>query len=183
MAQDKQKIKTNDMTYIALMAVLICVCSWISLPAVVPFSLQTFGVFCALALLGGRRGSLAVLVYILMGAVGLPVFIGFTGGLGTLLGPTGGYILGFLVSALLYWLLEKYAGQSIRRSAAVLLLGLALCYAFGTAWYMFIFNQTGGTVSLLAALSLCVLPFVVPDIIKLALALILVRTLKKHIRI
>ena len=98
----QSRFSTRDMAYIALMAVLLAVCSWISVPAPVPFTLQTFGVFCALGLLGGRRGSTAVLLYILLGAVGLPVFSGFQGGLGKLLGPTGGYILGFLLSALLY---------------------------------------------------------------------------------
>ena len=73
-------MKTRDMAYIALMAVLISVCSWLSVPSVIPFTMQTFGVFCALLLLGGKRGSIAVLLYIVMGAVGLPVFSNFTGG-------------------------------------------------------------------------------------------------------
>ena len=92
--------KTKDMAYIAVFAVLIAVCSWISIPTTVPFTLQTFAVFLTVGVLGGKRGSLAVLVYILLGCVGVPVFAGFSGGIGVLAGQTGGYIVGFLFSAL-----------------------------------------------------------------------------------
>ena len=81
--------KTLDMVYIALFAVLIAICSWISIPATVPFTLQTFGVFVAVGTLGGKRGSLSVLIYLLLGAIGIPVFAGFQGGLGIILGNTG----------------------------------------------------------------------------------------------
>ena len=84
------------MVYIAVFAVLIAICSWISIPTTVPFTLQTFAVFLAVGVLGGKRGSLSVLIYILLGAVGIPVFAGFSGGFGILLGQTGGYIVGFL---------------------------------------------------------------------------------------
>ena len=99
-ASVSRKWKTIDMAYIALFAVLMAVCSWISIPAVVPFTLQTFGVFVAVSVLGGKRGTLAVVLYLLMGIVGLPVFAGFSGGLGVLLGSTGGYIIGFVFTAL-----------------------------------------------------------------------------------
>ena len=78
--------KTYDLVYIAVFAVVMAVCSWISIPAQVPFTLQTFGVFMAVGVLGGKRGTLAVLVYVLLGAVGVPVFAGFSGGIGALLG-------------------------------------------------------------------------------------------------
>lgn len=93
--KQKQNLSTADMSYIAMMTVVIAVCSWIYVPSAVPFTMQTFGVFCALGLLGGRRGFLAVLLYVLMGAAGLPVFSGFTGGLGQLLGPTGAIFWAF----------------------------------------------------------------------------------------
>ena len=92
--------KTLDMVYIAIFAVIIAVCSWISVPMVVPFTLQTFGVFCAVGLLGGKRGTLSVLIYVLLGAVGVPVFAGFSSGIGSLFGVTGGYIMGFRKKAL-----------------------------------------------------------------------------------
>ena len=96
-------MKTLDMVCTAMFAVIMAVCSWISIPAMVPFTLQTFGVFLAVGTLGGKRGSLAVLIYLLLGAVGLPVFSGFAGGLGYMMGSTGGYIIGFLLSALAMW--------------------------------------------------------------------------------
>ena len=103
--------KTLDMAYIALFTVLIAVCAWISIPTLVPFTLQTFGIFLATAVLGGKRGSLAVAVYLLLGAVGVPVFANFTGGLGMLLGVTGGYLVGFLFVALVMWAMERLLGK------------------------------------------------------------------------
>lgn len=85
-----------DLAYTALGAVLIAVCSWITIPMAVPFTMQTFAVFLTLSLLGGRRGTAAIAAYVLLGAVGLPVFSGFSGGFGVLLGATGGYIAGFV---------------------------------------------------------------------------------------
>lgn len=105
--------KTLDMVYIAIFAVIIAVCSWISVPMVVPFTLQTFGVFCAVGLLGGKRGTLSVLIYVLLGAVGVPVFAGFSSGIGTLFGVTGGYIMGFIFTALIYWLITAIFGKKL----------------------------------------------------------------------
>ena len=103
--------KTYDMVYIAVFAVVMAICSWISIPATVPFTLQTFGVFLAVGVLGGKRGTLSILVYILLGAVGVPVFAGFSGGIGSLFGNAGGYIIGFLVGALVMWGMEKVMGM------------------------------------------------------------------------
>ena len=107
----KRPFSVRDLVLIALFAALMAICSWISIPTTVPFTLQTFAVFVAAGLLGGKRGTIAVLVYILLGAVGLPVFAGFTGGVGILLGSTGGYIIGFLGSALVMWGMEKLWGS------------------------------------------------------------------------
>lgn len=104
--------KTYDLVYIAVFAVVMAVCSWISIPAQVPFTLQTFGVFMAVGVLGGKRGTLAVLVYVLLGAVGVPVFAGFSGGIGALLGNAGGYIIGFIFSALVMWAIEHVLAES-----------------------------------------------------------------------
>ena len=110
----KPFLTTTDMVLIALFSVLIAICAWISIPATVPFTLQTFAVLCTLGLLGGKRGTVAILLYLLMGAVGLPVFSNFGGGLGKLLGVTGGYLIGFLAASLLYWLLTKLAGDGLK---------------------------------------------------------------------
>ena len=168
------KTKTRDLCLVAMMATLIAVCSWISIPAPVPFTMQTFAVFSALALLGGARGTAAVVLYLLLGALGLPVFSGFSGGVGVLLGATGGYLLGFLLTGLCRWLFEALGAPPFWRSAS-LVFGLALCYAFGTAWFLLIYERTSGPLPWLTALSWCVFPFVLPDLAKLALALTLAR--------
>ena len=176
------RFRTKDLCYMALMAVLIAVCSWISVQTVVPFTLQTFAVFCALELLGGARGTVAVAVYLLLGAAGVPVFAGFTGGLGILLGSTGGYLLGFLLTGLVYWLFERL-GRSLWLRVAALLLGLALCYAFGTLWFVEVYSRANGPLSAMTALTWCVLPFLLPDGLKLVLALLLSARLRPLLKL
>ena len=165
-----ESLNTRDAAMIALCAAVMAVCSWISIPAAVPFTMQTFGVFLAVGLLGGRNGTLAVLIYILLGAVGLPVFSGFTGGIGHLFGATGGYIIGFIFSALLMWLVEALLGRSSKTLAASMIAGLLICYAFGTAWFMVVYARDSGSVGLITALSWCVFPYIIPDALKILLA-------------
>ena len=176
------KMRTLDMAYIALFAVLIAVCAWISIPATVPFTLQIFAVFAALVTLGGRRGTYAVAVYLLLGAVGLPVGAGFQGGLGWLLGTTGGYIVGFLCIALIYWLMTAKLGESLPVSIAACVLGLAVCYVFGTIWFMVVYARTTGPVGVMTALGWCVFPYVIPDLLKLVLAVTLSQRIKGFLR-
>ena len=178
----KQRSKTYDLVYISILVVLITVCSWISIPLTVPVTLQTFGVFTAVGLLGGKRGTLAVLVYILMGAIGIPVFSGFTGGIGILAGTTGGYIAGFLFSALIMWGMEKLFGGSILVLTGSMVLGLLVCYAVGTFWFMAVYAASSGAVGILTVLGWCVFPFIIPDIAKIVLALILTKRLSGVIK-
>lgn len=177
----KSKWSAKDMAYVAIMAVVIAICSWISIPTTVPFTLQTFAVFLAVGVLGGRRGTFAVLVFILLGAVGVPVFAGFQGGIGVLLGTTGGYIIGFLLSALLYWAMTRALGEKTPVMVAAMVLGLIVCYAFGTAWFMVVYARNAGAIGLGTALGWCVFPFVIPDLVKIALAVGLTRVLKPHV--
>ena len=182
-ATAKPKMRTVDMAYIALFAVVMAVCAWISIPAAVPFTLQTFGVFLAVGLLGGKRGTLAVLVYLLLGAVGIPVFAGFNGGLGYMLGSTGGYIVGFLLSALVMWGFDAVLGRKTWVLAVSMVLGLVVCYAFGTAWFMVVYARNSGPIGLMTALGWCVIPYIVPDLVKIALALVLQKVLSQAIRL
>ena len=176
-----QRSKTYDIVYIAVFAVIMAICSWISIPAAVPFTLQTFGVFIAVGVLGGKRGSLSVLVFILLGAIGIPVFANFSGGIGVLAGPTGGYIIGFLFSALLMWAMEKLPGKKSVMQIVSMIAGLIVCYAFGTAWFVIVYGRMNGPIGFTAALVSCVVPFIIPDIIKIALAYVLSRKLKKYV--
>ena len=160
---------TRKLTRCALFAALMAPCAWIGLPlGHTVFTMQTFGVLLALGILGGKRGTISILCYLLLGAAGLPVFSGFRGGIGAILGPTGGYLWGFLATGLVFWLLEKWSRP------AAMIAGIIVCYACGTIWYM---TYTGG--ALAAVLAQTVLPYLIPDALKLVLALRLTKRLKK----
>lgn len=171
-----------DIAYIALGAALIAVCSLISIPTTVPFTLQTFAVFAILSLLGGKRGTISVLVYILLGAVGAPVFAGFSGGVGVVLGSTGGYIIGFILTGLVYILATKFFKKTLLVEIVALVLGLVACYALGTVWFMVVYSRNAEAIGAMTALSWCVFPFIIPDLVKFALALVLARRVRPVIK-
>ena len=171
-----KSLPVRSLVLAALFSALLAVCSWISVPAAVPFTLQTFAVFLTLLLLPARQGILAVAVYLLLGAAGLPVFSGFRGGPSALFGPTGGYLTGFLLTGLCALVFEKMKLSSFPMKLCALVLGLLLCYAAGTAW--FVLTYTAGEITVGKALSMCVLPFLIPDAVKLALAALLARRLR-----
>lgn len=177
----KQGTKTIDLVMIAAGAALIAVCSWISIPMTVPFTLQTFAVFFLTVLLGGKRSTVSVLVYLLLGAVGIPVFAGFTSGIGVLLGNTGGYLFGFLLIGPVYSIMTRLLGKKLWSEAAALTLGLLLCYAFGTAWFLLVYTRNSGAVAFGTVLSWCVLPFILPDLGKLTLSMLLARRVRKAV--
>ena len=170
---------TKKLAFIAMMACIIAICSWITVPSTVPFTLQTFAVFCAVLLLGGKDGTFAVALYILLGCVGLPVFSGFSGGIGHLLGLTGGYIIGFLFTTLEYMLFEPLLKKNKKLTIPVLVFGLILCYAIGTLWFAAVSSMNGNSRSINAILIMCVYPYIIPDIIKLFLALGICNRVKK----
>ena len=178
-----RSLTVRDLTFVSMGVVLITLCSWIAVPMTIPFTLQTFAVCLVTALLGLRRGLWAIACYILLGAVGVPVFSGFRGGPGALLGATGGYIVGFLFTALIVGL----AGGKEKTSLPALMLsmaaGILVCYAFGTAWFMIVYARSTGPISLGAALAWCVLPYLLPDAAKVVLAALLTRRLRPLIRI
>ena len=171
-----QRSKTYDIVYIAVFAVIMAICSWISIPAAVPFTLQTFGVFIAAGVLGGKRGTLSVLVFILLGAVGIPVFANFSGGIGVLAGPTGGYIIGFIAMAIIAGLVIDNFHQPWLQLIGMIV-GTIICYALGTAWFCF---EAKSTVS--GALSICVFPFIPGDLIKMVIAMLIGPAIKKRLR-
>ena len=165
--------KTRDLSYMALMTALLVLCAWLVLPlGPVTFTLQTFGVFAALGILGGKRGTVTVLVYLALGLVGLPVFSGFSGGPAGFMTPTGGYLLGFLAAALLYWGLTAKGCSP----APAMVLGLAACYTLGTIWFYLLYGGSVGSI-----LTLCVFPYIIPDLLKLSLALAVTRRVSRAI--
>ena len=171
------KLSAREITLTAFGTALIAVCSWISVPLTIPVTLQTFAVCLVTALLGLKTGLLAVSVFILLGAAGLPVFSGFRGGIGILLGVTGGYIIGFLFTALAVGLAVKRFGRGLPALVLSMTGGILLCYAFGTAWFMAVYARGGNAVTLGGALGMCVVPYLIPDGIKIILAAALVRRL------
>lgn len=179
-----RKINTRDIAYIAIFTALLAVCSWIAIPTPtrIDFTMQILGVFLTLGVLGGKRGTLSITAYLLLGAVGVPVFAGFSGGVGALLSPSGGYLIGYFFAGLLMWAMEKVLGTRTWALGAAMVLGLAVCYAFGTVWFMVVYPMGGESVTLLTALAWCVIPYLPFDFIKLAAALTLSVQLRRHVK-
>ena len=175
------KKRIADIVYTAVFASVIAVCALITVPFAVPFTMQTFGVFFALLMLGGKRGFCAVLVYTLLGLVGLPVFSGFQGGFAVIFGATGGYIIVFLLAALVFWIFERIFGVKRGTHLLSVLLGMLVCYAVGTLWYALVY-MGGSGIGFVAAVVQCVLPFILPDVAKITLAFVLCKRLKKYMK-
>lgn len=162
---------SKHMVLCSLFAALIAVCAWICIPVGdISFTLQTLGIFLSLGLLGGKRGCAAIAIYLLLGAAGMPVFSGFRGGLGALVGVTGGFLWGFLFCGLTYWALERFG------KLPAMIAGQFICCLCGCIWF---YLYAGG--GLWVILLRCVVPFLIPDAAKLYLAYILTRRLSRHI--
>ena len=182
-SKSSSRYTTRDLVLIAMFASLMAICAWITIPATIPFTMQLFAVFAALYLLGGRRGLASVVLYLLLGAVGLPVFSGFNAGLGVLTGTTGGYLVGFIFTALVYWgITASCPGCGIVIKVGALLCGLVACYAFGTAWFMIAYAAKQNTIGLAAVLAVCVFPYVIPDILKLSLAVGVGEAIRRRVK-
>lgn len=160
------RLAIRDMAVIGLNAALLCVLAPMAIPAgPIPFTLATLALYLCAAVTGARRGTVSVLVYILIGAVGMPVFSGYAGGLQKLVGPTGGYLVGYVLCALLAGLLIDRFSRTWWVYPLALLAGTAVLYAFGTAWYLLV-----GKGPFWAALTACVFPFIPFDLLKIGLA-------------
>lgn len=174
-----------DMVYVAVFTAIIAVLAQISIPlgVIVPFTLQTLGVFLASAMLGWKRGTLSVILYVLLGVIGLPVFAGFSGGVSALFGPTGGYIIGFIFTALAVGFMTDKLGRKLWVLAVSMVVGLLLCYIFGTAWFIILYNIQGKAMDLITALGYCVFPFLIADGLKIIVAAVLVNRLDKIVKL
>lgn len=169
-------MKTRDLVIMALCAALLCVLAPLSIPLAgnVPISLATFAVMLIGLLLGGNKGLLVVLVYIILAFAGLPVMSGFTGGAAKLLGATGGYVFGYLPLVYLTGLFGYK--KDIKNKILGMVLGTVVLYAFGTAWFIFYTHM-----ELKAALLACVVPFLIGDALKMAVCILLSDKLLKVI--
>lgn len=166
--------KTRNMVMTALMAAVICILGPLSIPiGPVPVSLVNFAIYITMYILGTKRGSAAVCLYVLIGLVGIPVFSGFTGGPGKLLGPTGGYIIGYIPMAIVFGLLLENNWKHRVQCVIFMELVTWIPYLLGTAWLAF---QAGMTFP--AAFAVGVLPFLAEDLVKMIVAAIVGPMLK-----
>ncbi len=162
----KHRYSAYDLAVCGLMAAVMCVLGPLSIPiGAVPVSFTNFVVCLAVCLLGWKWGTVSVAVYLLLGLVGLPVFSGYAGGLGKLAGPTGGYLIGFLFLALIGgFFVQRFRGSYLW-TVIGLVLGMAVTYGFGTAWFVYQMEC-----SLWYALTVCVFPFAAVDVVKIVAA-------------
>ncbi|MGL5439532.1 MAG: biotin transporter BioY [Filifactoraceae bacterium] len=169
--------KTLDMIRIGIFAGLTAVLSQINLPlgfTPVPINLATFSVMLSGALLGWKKGTISQIIYVLLGVIGLPVFAGFSSGIAVVVGPTGGYIIGYILGALVIGLfLEKIKKAYI----PAFILGMLVCYALGTAWFMISTQK-----SLAVSLGLCVYPFILGDVVKIITGYLVAKKLEIVLR-
>ena len=155
------RLNVRKMVLCSLFASLMAICGWIAVPIPpIAVTLQTFGVLLALGVLGGKWGTIAILLYLSMGVVGLPVFAGFRGGISAMLEPSGGFLWGFLAGGLVYWLTEK-----LGKLPSFALCQL-ICYFCGCLWFWY----WAGSAGFGAAVLTCVIPYLIPDGVKLWLA-------------
>ncbi len=170
-------LKTTDIVRISLSAALLCLCSWITVPGVVPYTLQNLGVVMFSAVLGGKNAVIAVLVYLLCGGIGLPVFSGFRGGAGVLLSATGGYLWGFVpLGGIVGYVCNRW-GRGLAAVIASAVIGTMVCYGVGTLWYAWIFSEGKSVGEIMAV---CVVPFVVPDLVKIIIGAWCVKRFDKY---
>ena len=168
---EQQTMKIQDLTLIALMAALTCILGpmSITLPFTpVPISFTNLVIYFAVMVIGMKRGTISYLVYLLIGAVGLPVFSGFSGGLAKLAGPTGGYLVGFIF-------LEKFSGNIVM-AVIGMVLGTAVTYAFGTIWLCAQMHLT-----FVQGLYAGVIPYLPGDAAKIVIAIIVGSAVKKAV--
>ncbi|HAZ91109.1 MAG TPA: biotin transporter BioY [Eubacterium sp.] len=170
-------MKTKNVALVGLMVALICVVSpfTIPLPGLVPLSLSTFAVYLTAYLLGYKYGTLSVVIYIILGCIGLPVFSNFGSGFAKIAGPTGGYIVSYVLMAFILGIALKLFGEKRLVAVIAMLFGTLVNYAMGTAWFMHVTSM-----SLAKSLALCVYPFIIGDVLKMALVLIVAPVVKKR---
>lgn len=175
-------LTVKDITLIAVFVAVITVCSWISIPVgPVPVTLQTFAIFTTGGLLGTKRSLITIFIYIMLGMVGVPVFTQFKAGPNVLAGPTGGYVIGFIFTVIIIGTLTKIVSKSNKtlKNAVIFLsmiLGDIICFAIGTVHFMFIVK-----VDLVSSLTICVIPYIIPDLVKMIIAIMIINRVKKYI--
>ena len=166
--------RVKNMIYCSMFACIIAILAQIKidLPSLGPITLQTLGIYLISCYLKPKLAFISTVVYLFMGIIGLPVFTGFKGGIGILLGPTGGYIFSFPIMVSITSLIIN-KNKTLFFKILAMIIGTIVCYLIGTLWFIFITNN-----SFVLALSMCVIPFIPGDIFKIAITLILSNKIK-----
>jgi biotin transport system substrate-specific component len=172
--------RTRNIVRVAMFSSFLVICSWIRIPAAVPFTMQTFGIFITSVLLDTKHSTASVIVYIIMGLIGLPVFAGGQSGLSALFGQNGGFIIGFILCTVVCGTLLKRTNRSFVSMALSMLAGLICVYVLGSIWFWIVY-VSDDTAGFIATVSSCVLPFIIPDLIKIVLATLVAGRLYKRI--
>ncbi len=193
----RRKKYVRDLCYVAMFVAVLTVCSWIAIPvSEISITLQTMGVCLAAGFLGWKRGTLCVIAYVLLGVCCVPVFSGFKNFYALLGSASAGYVIGFVFTALivgfasdrLHLIGERHTGKvktqilQLIVLAAAMVVGVAVCYFFGTLWFMVVYKGSVTADNLQTALVFCVYPYILPDAIKIIVATFLVNYLKKYIK-
>ena len=178
--ENRRLPNTYDIVLEAIGAAIIVIGSYISLTVLtVPFTLQTLAIFAVLMTTGGKRGTVSIFCYLLLGTIGLPVFAGFKGGFASILGPTGGFLIGFIPMGLIYLVLADKVfdiesmsrGRRVAFKAWISVVCELVLYIVGVAWFMTVYAAQTGPVGLMTALGWCVFPFLIPDAVKIVFAI------------
>lgn len=162
----REKLSVSEMTLIALMTALICIAAPFTVPiGAIPISLATLVLYFETYILGWKKGGISCILYLLIGLVGIPVFSGFSGGVGKLFGPTGGYLIGYIFLVWITgWFTECFSGKKTGYLLGMVL-GTIACYIVGTLWFVYVTNS-----DIPAAVTACILPFIPADLIKMAVS-------------
>lgn len=173
----KQKHLVYHLTYIAMCVAFLTVCSWITIPFAINFTMQVFAVFLIAVLSDWKSSLCSVLLYLALGFCGVPVFSGFMAGPMVFVHITGGYLIGFLISAPIISIFAKRVAHKKLLLILVMGIGLLICYTFGVVWYRMIYPDP----SLWGAVVVCVLPFLLPDFLKILIVLLVADRIRPHL--
>ena len=171
----KKKFSLTQLIFMALMAAVMCIAGPLAVPiGPVPITLTNLVIYIAVGVLGTTQGTISYCLYLLLGMVGLPVFSGYAGGLGKLTGPTGGYLIGFIAMILIGGIIMEKTNRNIVATCIAWVVGTAAAYLFGTIWFVYLMHC-----SVMYALTICVFPFIIGDIVKIIVGTILGKEVRK----